>query len=285
MSVGVVIAIPFVKAIGGKRQLLHEILPRLPAKIETYFEPFVGGGAVFFALASAGRFKRAVIGDANAGLVNLYIQIRDKCGAVLDHLRMHKQKHSKEHFYEQRARQFDTGPAGAARYIYLNRACFNGLHRVNKDGVFNVPFGDNKNPRIVDVAGLHAAERVLQGVMVVHCDFAETVATAGVGDAVYMDSPYVPASASANFTAYTSDGFDIADQERLADCVAACVKRGANVLLSNSDTPEARRIFGRGQWLTEEVSARRNINSDGAKRGAVGEILVTAPKRARKVVK
>lgn len=281
-----VVASPCVKAVGGKTQLLPEILPRLPAKIATYFEPFVGGGAVFFALAAEGRFKRAVLGDANPALVNMYVQIRDNLRAVIQHLHAHDANYSEEYYYLQRQRALDVGPAGAARTIFLNKTCFNGLFRVNADGGFNVPFGHHaRKPTICNNAALNAASRALQGVHLMCADFEETVAMAGVGDAVFFDSPYVPASASANFTAYTSEGFGIEDQERLADCVASVVKRGANVLLSNSDTPESRRIFTRGGWLVESVSARRNINSDGTKRGAVGEILVSAPKRARRVVK
>jgi DNA adenine methylase len=279
-------AAPIVKAVGGKSQLLPEILPRLPLKIETYYEPFCGGAAVFFALAAEGRFRRAVLGDTNPALINMYIQVRDSCSAVLDHLRMHEQKYSEEYYYRQRARSLETGPAGAARTIFLNKTCFNGLFRVNADGGFNVPFGHHKKkPRIVHVEGLRAASQVLQGVKILCAGYGTLLARAAVGDAAYLDPPYVPASATANFTSYTSDGFDIEDQERLADVVASVVKRGANVLLSNSDTPESRRIFGRGAWLLESVSARRNINSDGAKRGAVGEILVSAPKRRKNVVK
>ena len=280
-----VIATPIVKAVGGKGQLLHEILPRLPGNIQTYYEPFCGGAAVFFALASGGLFKRAVIGDTNAALVNMYIQVRDNCSAVLDHLRMHDQKYSEAYYYQQRPRSLESGPSGAARTIFLNKTGFNGLFRVNADGGYNVPFGKHKKkPRIVNVEGLRAASRVLQGVKIVCTDYSKLVARAGVGDLVYFDPPYVPASATASFTGYTSDGFDIEDQEELAACVVSTVKRGANCLLSNSDTPEARRIFTRGGWLVESITARRNINSDGAKRGAVGEILVSAPKRARKVV-
>lgn len=282
----VVIATPIVKAVGGKGQLLHEILPRLPSNIQTYYEPFCGGAAVFFALASGGLFKRAVIGDTNSALVNMYIQVRDNCSAVLDHLRMHDQKYSEEYYYEQRRRSLDAGPSGAARTIFLNKTGYNGLFRVNADGGYNVPFGKHsKKPRIVNTDGLRAASRVLQGVKIVCTDYAKLVVRAGVGDFVYFDPPYIPASTTANFTGYTSDGFDIEDQVELSECITSVVKRGANVLLSNSDTLESRRIFGRGVWQVDKVFARRNINSDGAKRGAVGEILVSAPKRARKVVK
>jgi DNA adenine methylase len=278
------LAAPVIKFVGGKRQLLPEILPRLPLQIRTYYEPFVGGGAVFFALANEGRFKRAVIGDSNELLVNMYTQLRDKCSAVIDHLRTHAQKHCEEYYYEQRSRP-QSGPSGAARFIYLNRTGFNGLYRVNKSGENNVPFGRYENPKICDMPGLRAASAALQGVTIRHGDFAPLVSRAAVGDAAYMDPPYLPVPGSASFTAYGSDGFSVADHERLADCVAGCVKRGANALLSNSDTPEARRIFTRGGWHVEKISAHRNINSDGEGRGVVGELLVSAPKRKKNVVK
>lgn len=286
MSQAITIAAPCIKAVGGKTQLLPEILPRLPAKIDVYYEPFCGGAAVFFALAAEGRFKRAVLGDANPALINMYVQIRDNLRAVLQHLHAHDANYSEDYYYLQRPRALDVGPAGAARTIFLNKTGYNGMFRVNADGGYNVPFGHHENkPTICNVEGLRAASKALQGVKLVCDDFETVLAGAGLGDAAYIDSPYIPASKTANFTSYTSDGFTIEDQERLAGCVVSVVKRGANVLLSNSDTPESRRIFTRGGWQVDKVSARRNINSDGAKRGAVGEILVSAPKRARKVVK
>ena len=276
-------AAPIIKFVGGKRQLLPEILPRIPLEIGTYYEPFVGGGAVFFALANEGRFKRAVLGDTNANLVNMYIQVRDKCEAVLAHLRTHDSKHCEAHYYEQREKT-QVGPAGAARLIYLLRACFNGLYRVNKDGVFNTPYGNPLNPRIVDVDGVRAASRALQGVKIVCSDFADTVSRAHSGDVVYFDPVYLPLPGTASFTAYDSAGFSVGDHERLAACMTSLVKRGVNVLLSNSDCPESRRIFTRGGWQVETVMAKRNVNSKGDGRGAIGELLVTAPKRKRRAV-
>jgi DNA adenine methylase len=264
-------AAPFVKWAGGKRQLLPDILSRLPAKIGTYYEPFVGGGAVFFALANAGRFAHAVIGDMNLDLVNAYRQIRDRLPAVIDHLRLHQQQHSEKYFYEQRKLALRSpGASGAARFLYLNRTCFNGLYRVNKSGAFNVPFGDYKSPRILNVEGLEAASSALLGVEIRHEDFAAIRLVEG--DAAYFDPPYLPASESANFRAYCREGFNVSDHERLAISFAEGVMQGAYVLLSNSDTAEARRIFA--PWKIDSVTARRNINSNGGKRGAVGEILV-----------
>jgi DNA adenine methylase len=272
------LAEPVLKWAGGKRQLLPEILPRMPARIRTYYEPFAGGLAVLFALANERRFERAVVGDMNLGIANLYTELRDDLGAVLSHLRNHASKHSEHHFYEQREMPLDRGPAGAARFIYLNRTCFNGLYRVNKSGHFNTPMGDYKSPTILDADGLRAAARALKGVDIVHGDFETLSSHAGVGDFVYFDPPYLPLTPTANFVAFHEDGFGIKDHERLATTFAGCVRRGARVLLSNSDTPETRRIFGRPQWKLEAIDARRNINSDAGARGPVSELLVSAPR-------
>jgi DNA adenine methylase len=271
-------AAPIIKWAGGKRQLLPVILPRLPQCIRTYYEPFVGGGAVFFALANAGRFKSAVLGDANADLVNLYVQVRDDRNGVLTELRKHAKAHCEKHFYAQRDLGLgEVGRVAAARFLYLNRTCFNGLFRVNADGKFNVSFGRYAKPRIVDVDGIEQASNALQGVLIVNSDFERTVVNAGRSDAAYFDPPYLPASKVASFRAFHKDGFRVEQQERLASVVRACADRGARVLLSNSDTIESRRIYGVPGNTVEVVGARRNINSDASKRGAVGEILVSVP--------
>jgi DNA adenine methylase len=271
-------AAPVLKWTGGKRQLLPQLLPRLPRQIATYYEPFVGGGALFFALANAGRFKRAVIADANADLINVYRQVRDKPVAVLVELRKHARAHCEKHFYTERELLIGNyGVTGAARLIYLNQTCFNGLYRVNKAGKFNVSFGRYAKPRIVDVEGIERASMALQGVEILHSDFADVVTGARTGDACYFDPPYIPASKGSNFTAFHSDGFGIKDQERLAKTMLACAARGAYVLLSNSDTLESRRIYGVPGNTVEVVGARRNINSKASARGAVGEILVSVP--------
>jgi DNA adenine methylase len=263
--------------VGGKRQLLPAILARLPARIDTYYEPFAGGAAVFFALARAGRFKRAVLGDTNERLLNAYIQLRNFTGDVIALLRKHEKRNSEEYFYRQRALMGTGSVEDAARFIYINRTCYNGLYRVNKAGEPNMPYGHMAKPRICDADGLSAAARLLNGVEIVRSDFSNLVTDAGKGDAVYFDSPYFPVSKSANFTAFQSGGFATKDQERLALVMRQCSDRGAHVLLSNSDTLESRRIYGVPGNTVEVVHARRNVNSAGAKRGPVGEILVSVP--------
>ncbi len=264
--------------VGGKRQLLPEILARLPQEIETYYEPFAGGAAVFFALARLGRFKRAVLGDTNAELINVYRQLRDDCETVLEHLSFHAGHNGEKHYYQQRSKvRGDFTQAGAARFIYINRTCFNGLYRVNKAGEVNTPWGHLTKPRIYDVEGLRVASRMLQGVELVVAPFGATMTAAGRGDVVYLDPPYLAASRSSNFTAFDKGRFGVAEQEGLAKCLRLCASTGAHVLLSNSDTIESRRIYGVPGNTVEVVGARRNVNSNASKRGAVGEILVSVP--------
>lgn len=259
-----------IKWAGGKGALLPEILSRLPEKIGTYYEPFVGGGAVFFALAAENRFRHAVLGDANDDLMETYFAIRNDLDEVVRRLKAHAGKHSEEYFYKVRAQR---GVYVAARFIYLNKSCFNGLYRVNKKGEFNVPFGKYTNPTICDEENLRAVSEVLQSAELETDDFEKIVQTAKKGDVVYCDPPYCPASETANFTAYTADGFGPDEQIRLRDVARTLIDRGVHVLLSNSDTPLVRKLY-KGFRL-EEVQAPRRVNSKGGKRGNVGELLIS----------
>ena len=266
---------PCLKWPGGKRALLPEILPRLPAKIKTYYEPFVGAGAVFFALAAEKRFERAVLNDKNEELMRAYISLFVKVEAVVDALKKHV--YEEEHYYRVRAQdpQLLGGAVATARFIYLNRTCFNGLYRVNRKGQFNVPFGKYTNPTICDEENLRAVAKALRdsNAGLDSGDFQEMVEKAKRGDAVYIDPPYAPASETANFTAYTAGGFGPKDQERLRDVAKKLDARGVHVLLSNSDTPLVRKLY-KG-FKIEEVQAPRRVNSKGGKRGNVGELLIS----------
>jgi DNA adenine methylase len=269
------VARPFLKMAGGKTSLLPEILSRLPPKISTYYEPFVGGGAVFFALAAERRFKKAVLGDVNSELIRAYGALRVHPDAVIEALKKHV--YDKTHYYRVRAQDPKSLKLSdrAARFIYLNRTCFNGLYRVNKKGLFNVPFGDYKNPTICDEENLRAAARALTAERLVDGDFYATLHGARVGDVVYFDPPYVPLSKTSSFTGYAKGGFDLFDQERLRNTAYGLVERGVHVLLSNSDTPYVRELYGSKSFRFEKVQARRNINSKGGKRGKVGELLIS----------
>jgi DNA adenine methylase len=268
---------PFLKGAGGKRQLLPRILASVPARMRAYYEPFVGGGAVFFALVAAGRqFERAVLGDANDELVRCYRAVQRDVEAVIGALRRHR--YDRDHYYRVRerdpARLSDAGRA--ARLIYLNRCGYNGLYRVNRAGRFNVPFGRYKDPVICDAPRLHAAARALAGVTLVHGDFERTLRGARSGDFVYLDPPYVPLSATYSFTAYAKTPFDGAAQARLARVLRELGARRVQALLSNSDCAETRALYAplSSSETVETVTVRRAINSVAAGRGAVAELLV-----------
>jgi DNA adenine methylase len=267
---------PFLKWAGGKRQLLPRILDLAPARIETYYEPFVGGGAVFFALAAGKRFGRAVLGDANPELVNCYESVRDDVAGVIAELRTHR--NTKADYYKVRAKDPSrlSKTARAARVIYLNRCGYNGLYRVNSDGRFNVPFGSYARPNICDVARLEAAARALAEVDLVCGDFRDVLAERqpGENDFVYLDPPYVPISRTASFTAYAQRAFGPDDQRRLAETLRALSREQVPALLSNSYCSDTRRLYAGPDLIYKKVPARRAINSVGAGRGLVDEILV-----------
>lgn len=269
-----VLARPLIKWAGGKASLLPEILSRLPEKINTYYEPFLGGGAVFFALAAEKRFDRAVLLDVNADLITTYSAVANDLENVIRRLKHYAKGHCEMQFYA--VRKLDPkklNPAErAARFIYLNKTCFNGLYRVNKKGEFNVPFGSYKNPMICDEENLQAVSSVLSKVTIAAHDFG-AVSLARRGDAVYCDPPYAPLSETSNFTSYTAGGFGAQEQTRLRDFAKKLDAQGVRVLLSNSDTPFVREIY-KG-FRIEEVRARRSINSKGGKRGEVGELLIS----------
>jgi len=259
---------PFLKWAGGKGRLLGQILKCFPEQFGRYHEPFVGGAAVFFALQP----RRATISDVNEDLVRTYRQIRDNVDAVMDRLRQHEA--TEEHFYAVRAMSPDQMPVvnAAARTIFLNRTCFNGLYRVNRRGQFNVPFGRYTNPKICNTPNLRAASEALQGVEL-RCEDALSIGRrARRGDLVYFDPPYDPVSTTSSFTSYARDGFGKAEQEKLAEVFAALAARGVHVVLSNSDTPFIRKLY-RG-FVTEQIYVRRAINSRADRRGPVAELLI-----------
>lgn len=261
---------PLLKWAGGKRQLLHAILRHLPDSINTYYEPFVGGGAVFFALAAEKRFKKAVLSDQNEELILTYRAIQNNVGKVIELLS--KMPHSEDAYYEVRAQRPRSAEKRAARMIYLNRTGYNGLYRVNRSGQFNVPFGRYVRPNICDEERLVSVARALRGVRLEVADFGRHCVRAGPGDAVYFDPPYVPVSATARFAEYQSTPFTTQEHERLAQLYQELSYRGVDVVLSNSDTPLTRKLFQACDY--EIVSARRSINSASAGRGPTSELLV-----------
>ncbi|KMK76934.1 DNA adenine methylase [Alkalihalobacillus pseudalcaliphilus] len=270
------IAQPFLKWAGGKRQLLPEIKKYIPETINTYYEPFVGAGAVLFGVSPA----HAVINDVNSELINVYQVIKDDIEALIEDLKKHQ--NDPEYFYEirnlDRTEVYPTlsGVEKASRIIYLNKTCFNGLYRVNQKGQFNVPFGKYKNPQVVNEPVLRAVHQYFQEneITILNGDFEKTVERASEGDFVYFDPPYDPVSDTSSFTSYTLTGFQREEQYRLRDLCVELDKRGCKFLLSNSATDFIKEIYQEKGFTIKIVSASRNINSVGSKRGKIDEVLV-----------
>jgi len=271
---------PFLKWAGGKRQLLPQLRKYLPPVITgRYFEPFLGGGAVFFDLAARGAFwtsKEVCLGDSNWELYTTYLAIRSNVEGVIRLLSTYRYE---EDFYY-RVRGWDpnrmTGVTVAARMIFLNRCGFNGLYRVNRSGQFNVPFGRYSNPTICDAPLLRADSAALRNVRIFGNDFRLTTRLASAGDVVYCDPPYLPRSKTSNFTGYTSSGFDLAAQEELAAYAAAWAKRGVHVVLSNSNVAAIRKLYPKSVFDLHAVKASRSINSVGSSRGPVSELIIVS---------
>ncbi|MDE3095255.1 MAG: DNA adenine methylase [Chloroflexota bacterium] len=276
---------PFLKWAGGKGQLLEELSSRLPARFGRYFEPFVGGGALYFALHGAGRLRAgAGLSDANGKLIDTYRAVRDDVEAVIAHLSAFS--NDRDLYYQVRAWRHEDldPPRAAARIIFLNKTCYNGLFRENSRGEFNVPFGRYVRPTICDAPNLRAVATALRRVSLRQQDFGNVPDRVKPGDLVYFDPPYHPRSATSSFTQYSENGFGEDEQRRLARVVRELDARGAYVMLSNSDTPFIRKLYA--GLVIDEVLAGRAINSKAARRGKVTELIVrnygaAAPRRSR----
>ena len=266
---------PVLKWAGGKRKLLQDIINHIPDKFSIYYEPFLGGGAVFFSLQPS----NAVVNDINDELINVYTAIRDNVEELIEDLKRHKNE--KDYFYKIRAKDRDKDEYNklssikkASRIIYLNKTCYNGLFRVNQQGEFNAPFGRYKNPNIVNEKVLRKASDFFnKGNIIFKCgDFEEAVKGIKMDDFVYFDPPYDPVSDSANFTGYDRGGFGKAEQERLKNLCDRLNKKGAKFLLSNSATEYIIDLYK--DYNITIVQANRAINSKSDKRGKVNEVLV-----------
>lgn len=266
---------PVVKWVGGKRQLLDEIRPLLPKRITSYCEPFLGGGAVLFSIQPS----KAIVNDLNGDLIAVYETIRDDVESLIESLKKHE--NTSEYFYAIRDmdRNKDVYQAmskveRASRLIYLNKTCFNGLFRVNSAGEFNSPFGHYKNPNIVNEPVLRAVSKYLSSSKITFCneDFAVTLERIGRGGFVYLDPPYDPVSDTANFTGYNKGGFDRNEQIRLKECCDELTRRGIKFMLSNSATDFIKELYK--EYDISIVQAKRAINSDSSKRGAIEEVLI-----------
>jgi DNA adenine methylase len=278
---GAVCARPFVKWAGGKGRLAPLVVERAPRPFGRYHEPFLGGGAVFFAMAAGGLATGARLSDANGELMAAYRVVRDEPAALVAALqelsadyRAREPDARAAMYYAVRASAPPDRVAAAAWLLFLNRTCYNGLYRVNARGGFNVPHGRYANPRICDADGLAAASRALQGCELAPEDFEAACAKAKPRDFVYFDPPYQPLTRTANFTSYTRGEFGPAEQERLRDAFEAMTRRGVAVLLSNSDHPVIRALYGDRGYRHEVVSMSRAINSVGSGRAPVAELLI-----------
>ena len=266
------ITYPIVKWVGGKRQLMFELLKNLPKSYNRYFEPFIGGGALFFELQP----DNAYISDMNEELINLYFVVRDSVDELVHDLNKHEI--SKEYFLKIRnldrmEKYFKLSNVEiASRFIYLNRTCFNGMYRVNSKGEFNVPFGNYKNPRIIDENNLLNCSELLKKTEIKCADFSEIIHKVQKGDFVYFDPPYVPLNETSSFTSYTKDGFDIDMQFKLRDVCDELDSMGVKFMLSNSDTKLVNELYV--NYNIKKVFASRQINANANGRGKITEVLV-----------
>ena len=265
---------PFLKWVGGKGQLADRLMDCLPPQFGAYHEPFLGGGAFFFSLYREGLISKGFLSDINWELIDAYTAVRDSTDAVL--ARLATFRHTETFFYELRAKNPRRMKLvnRAARMIYLNKTCYNGLYRVNSKGRFNTPFGRYKNPTYRDPENLHAVAQALANITIQRQPFDVVAENAQPGDLVYFDPPYVPLSATASFTAYYKDGFTSIDQIRLRDMACDLSRRGVYVMVSNSSAEFVYELY-QDHFHLNKVLARRAINSNPDKRGKLPELLIT----------
>ena len=270
---------PFVKWVGGKRQLMQDLENNFPKQFSTYHEPFLGGGAVMFNLLTKKPQLSCNVSDFNSDLILAYVTIRDKLEKLIESLENHSKnyhKNSTEYYYEVRKQEPKQQIEKVSRLLFLNKTCFNGLYRVNKKGQFNVPLGRYTNPNIVNKENLTTVSKILQSKKIkISCrDFEAVLGDAKKGDLVYFDPPYHPVSSTANFTSYTHRDFTENDLERLADLGDQLNSKGCHVLLSNSNSKTVKDIFSKKHWKISSINANRAINSNAKKRTGHKEIII-----------
>ena len=267
---------PILKWVGGKRQLLSEIIPLINKKYSTYVEPFVGGAAVLFELQP----KKAIINDLNSELINVYKTIKKTPEELIEKLKEHAHNNTEDYFYTLRSLDREsnyemmTNVEKAARIIYLNKTCYNGLYRVNSSGQFNTPYGKYKNPNIVNEVTVRAISKYLNEskIKITQGDYREVLKGLRKGSFVYLDPPYMPISTSSSFTGYTENGFSYEEQVILKNECDKLREKGISFLQSNSDCYEIRELYK--DYEIKTVKAKRNINSKANKRGEINEVLI-----------
>lgn len=262
----------FLRWIGGKRFLVHRLLPYLPRDVRErrYHEPFAGAASLFFALTP----RSARVSDLNEHLIECYKQVRGNHEKVSAYLQEHKRQDSEEYYYEVRDKynRSSFGPAQAARFIYLNHTCFNGVFRVNRRGAFNVPYGDKPEPAFPSTEALACVSTALKHATLSVADYGTALSRTRKGDFVYLDPPYPPLNGTSFFTHYTSDRFDLDNQERLAAYVRDLHHQGGIFLMTNADLPHVRNLYtGFKLW---ELSVTRFVSCKGA-RYKVNELIIT----------
>lgn len=269
---------PLLKWAGGKRQLLHELVTRLPPSMGDYWEPFAGGAALFFRISCNPGTQKFTLADVNPVLCQLYNTVKEKPMDVIEHISSMGYGNNQRDYYSARSAFNNLNGKSSpvetsALLLYLNRHCYNGLYRVNSKGEFNVPFGSYISPKMPDREHIMAASASLERAEIRNTDFQDALSRAHSGDFAYLDPPYEPVSSSSSFTAYSKGGFTRDDQLRLAAALKDLDRRGINFMLSNSGNSELEPLYS--SFNVIPIEARRNINSLGEKRGKVKEILVT----------
>jgi DNA adenine methylase len=271
---------PFLKWAGGKRGLIEQLFSKFPTEFNNYHEPFLGGGAVFFELYSRGMLKgkKAYISDINSELINTYHIVKEKPSKLIANLRVYKENHNKEFYYQtrelDRSDNFKTLSKleRATRFIYLNKTCFNGLYRVNSKGYFNTPIGSYKNPNIADKETILNASEALQNTIIRNQAFDKTINNASQGDFIYLDPPYYPLTKTASFTTYDKNAFLDEKQKQLFDVFKKLHQKKCTVMKSNSDTNFIKDLYQ--EYIIDLVQANRFINSNGRGRNKINEILI-----------
>lgn len=266
--------VSFIKWAGGKKQLLEQFKEHFPKKIERYFDPFVGGGAIAFYILKKYKPKEVFISDINEELINVYLVVQNNVEELIEILKEYKKEHSKEVYYEVRAEdpRFLSDVSRAGRFIYLNKTCFNGLYRVNSKGEFNVPIGSYKNPGICQEEDLREISELLKDVKIRVLSFEKVLEDAKKEDFIYFDPPYYPLKKGKSFTTYTKGNFLEEEQKKLAEVFKKLDDRGCKVMLSNSDTKFIKDLYK--DYPIKFVKATRMINCDASKRGKINEVVV-----------
>lgn len=269
---------PFIKWVGGKRQLLPELLKFVPQNINTYYEPFIGGGALLLRLSPS----RAIVNDYNDELINAWRMVKDHPNKLLGQLNIHSSKDTKNYYLSVRAADRDgritkmSDLERAGRFIYLNKAGYNGLWRVNSKGQNNVPWGTHTRVNVPENEIVNVSKYLNQNkVNFLRGDYKVAVESAKKGDFVYFDPPYIPTTPTSTFTSYTKNGFGLVQQEELRDTALKLARKGVKVMLSNSEVPLIEELYSNNIFRIHHVRAKRMINSNGAKRGKVGEVIIT----------